>query len=96
MKSGGKRLNVQNTARFLNISDKFGSKVNVVLFTFTLLLNYVFLATEINVVLYQGFKSLWHFATFGEISKCHNATLLNFVTILGFCHTVLIFFSQHI
>jgi len=31
--------------------------------------------------------------TFGDISKCHKFTLLNLVTILGFCHTVRIFFS---
>ena len=30
--------------------------------------------------------------TFCDISKCHNVALLNFVTILGCCHTVLIFF----
>jgi len=58
MKSGDKRLNVKNTACLLNILEKFGSKVNVVLFTFTLLPNHVYLATELKVVLYQGFKSL--------------------------------------
>jgi len=29
--------------------------------------------------------------TFCDISKCHNVTLFNFVTFLGFCHTVCIF-----
>jgi len=29
--------------------------------------------------------------TFCDISKCHNVTILNFVTFLGFCHTVCIF-----
>ena len=34
---------------------------------------------------------MWHFVTFCDISKCHNVTILNFVTFLGFCHTVCIF-----
>ena len=31
--------------------------------------------------------------TFCDISKCHYVTISNFVTFLGFCHTVCIFFS---
>ena len=33
--------------------------------------------------------------TFCDISKCHNVTPLNFVTILGFCHMVHIFWSSN-
>jgi len=35
---------------------------------------------------------IWKSVTFCDISKCHNVTILNFVTFLGFCHTVCIFF----
>ena len=55
---------------------------------------------KVNVDFYQGFKSVWHFVTFCDIfvtlcdiSECHDVTLLNFVTIQGFCHTVRIFLS---
>jgi len=37
--------------------------------------------------------NIWKSVTFCDISNCHNVTLLNFVTFLGFCHTVCIFFS---
>jgi len=40
---------------------------------------------------------IWKSVTFCDIYKCHNVTLLNFVTFLRFCHTVcifLIFFSK--
>jgi len=52
---------------------------------------------KVHVALYRRFEKLWHFVTFCDISKCHKVTLLNFVTFLGFCHTVcifLVFFSK--
>jgi len=48
---------------------------------------------KIHEGLCQGFKRVWHFVTFCDISKCHKVTLLNFLTNLGLCHTVRIFFS---
>ena len=40
----------------------------------------------------RGFvPKIWKSVTFCDISKCHN-TILNFVTFLGFCHMVCIFF----
>jgi len=48
---------------------------------------------KVNVALYKRFEKVWHFVTFRDISNCHNVTLLNFVTSLGFCHTVCIFLS---
>jgi len=34
---------------------------------------------------------MWHYVWFGDLSTCHDVTLLNFVTIPGFCHAVRIF-----
>ena len=48
---------------------------------------------KVNVALYQRFEKVWYVVKFCDISKCHNVTPLNFVTFLGFCHTLYIFFS---
>jgi len=38
---------------------------------------------KVNVVVYQGLKSVWYFVTFCDILKCHNFILLNFVRKRG-------------
>jgi len=49
--------------------------------------------TDSNIKGKRSFvPKIWKCVTFCDISKCHHVTILNFVTFLGVCHTVCIFF----
>jgi len=56
-----------------------------------------FRTQDLVYFIFEGFRStlqqVWHFVTFCDVSKCHDVTLLDFVTFLSFCCTVRIFWT---